>query len=179
MTEIIQEFKMICDTKQYHKFFNYDINSINYIKLILYEIYDDIPEEIEEFLNKTIYKLNEDRNQDKLRKQLILRDKGCIVSNKHYNMCEVAHIHPFKDSTENEKYDINNVMLLGSDIHKIFDKYLWSINPDTYQIELSEKCRNEESYQMNPYDKKQLYLPKEMRPYLQMHYNEFKNRNNI
>ena len=64
-------------------------------------------------------------------------------------MCEIAHIHPFNECLETQKYDPNNVILLGAHLHKIFDKYLWSINPETCKIELSEKCKNDTSYQIN------------------------------
>jgi predicted restriction endonuclease len=46
--------------------------------------------------------------------------------------CEAAHIVPV---AENGEYILFNGLLLGANIHKTFDKFLWSINPKTLMIE--------------------------------------------
>jgi len=33
-----------------------------------------------------------------------------------------------------KNFDINNCLLLSSNLHKTFDKYYWSINPNTLNV---------------------------------------------
>ena len=36
--------------------------------------------------------------------------------------------------TKNDKYDIDNAILLSSNLVKTYNKNLWTINPDTFRI---------------------------------------------
>ena len=87
-------------------------------------------------------------------------------------MCEACHIIPFSESNN---FDIDNGLLLNSNLHKLFDKYYWSINPETLCIETSDKC--------NTYDCITLYKNKHLEilqkfnktiEYLKEHYKQFK-----
>ena len=64
----------------------------------------------------------------------------CVISG---NICDVeleaAHIVPYAESGS---YDLSNGLLLTSNFHKTFDKYLWAINPDTLQIEVAKDDSN-------------------------------------
>ncbi len=59
----------------------------------------------------------------------------CVISG---NVCDVeleaAHIVPYAESGS---YDLSNGLLLTSTFHKTFDKYLWSINPNTLLVEVA------------------------------------------
>ncbi len=59
----------------------------------------------------------------------------CVISG---NICDVeleaAHIVPYAESGS---YDLSNGLLLTSNFHKTFDKYLWSINPTTLCVEVA------------------------------------------
>lgn len=93
------------------------------------------------FLLENIYdiKLIENKgkrlNQQEFRKQLIDKYKKCIITNSDCLIeLESAHIIPLN---ENNNYDINNGLLIKSNLHKTFDKYYWSINPDNLKIEIN------------------------------------------
>ena len=61
------------------------------------------------------------QHQNKYRNDLIKRYKSCIVTGKHASICEASHIIPFMECTNEQKYDINNGLLLCSELHKLFD----------------------------------------------------------
>ena len=75
--------------------------------------------------------------QKRFKKDLLERyNNKCIISN---NDCkdelEAAHIIAV---SEHGSYDVDNGLLLSSNLHKTFDKYYWSINPNTLVIEIKE-----------------------------------------
>ena len=84
--------------------------------------------------NIAIIKNNKKRlDQTNFRKKLLKKfNNKCIVTNE---TCDdeltAAHIIPL---CENENYDIDNGLLLSETLHRTFDKYKWSINPDTQTI---------------------------------------------
>jgi len=113
--------------------------------------------------------------QEEFRKKIIDRDKQCIVTNSHSNMCEACHIIPYCDCDDNNKYDVNNGILLEAGLHKLFDKYLWSINPNTNKIEVSKQLLNDNSYDLiNKHHGKVLNFNNNMKNNLITHYNKFK-----
>lgn len=90
----------------------------------------------------------EKRKDDKFIKDVRSRyNNVCIMTGT--DMCQVCHIVPFSECKENEKYDVNNGILLRDDIHRLFDKKEIKINPDTFVIEVSEstmKNNNRRTY---------------------------------
>ena len=50
---------------------------------------------------------------------------------------QVRHIIPFSQSKDDEKYNINNGIVLRDDIHTLFDKREIKINPYTLCVEIS------------------------------------------
>lgn len=113
--------------------------------------------------------------QNELRKQIIIRDKKCVLSGANHECCEVAHIKSFSNCTPYEKYDIQNAILLRADLHKLFDKYLWSINPKTSKVEISSKINKESSeyYPINNHKNKKVNLSKKQLKFIIMHYKIF------
>ncbi len=80
------------------------------------------------------------QEQEDFRKNLINRDKKCVVSQKHIaKECQACHIIPYAEGGD---YSINNGLLIANTFHKLFDDYIWSINPDTYTIDIL--CDDEE-----------------------------------
>lgn len=72
--------------------------------------------------------------QDEFRKNLIIRDKKCVVSQKHIaKECQACHIIPF---SEGGSYSISNGLLIANTFHKLFDDFYWSINPKNYKIDV-------------------------------------------
>ena len=109
--------------------------------------------------------------QQEFRKKILdLYDSKCIVSG---NDCiielEACHIIPV--STE-EDYSLFNGLLIERTKHVTFDKHLWSINPDTFIIEVS----GENSGSIKKYEGRRLKLSDndELKSNLRKHYSFFK-----
>lgn len=112
------------------------------------------------------------RYQKELRALAFNRYSGaCVISGEKKSMLlEVAHIKPVKDCVNiNEKKDINNTLLLWIDIHRYFDDYRISINPQTCTIEVNKK--NEDNKWLLKYDGLKLKcLNADMKKYIEHHY---------
>ena len=106
-------------------------------------------------------------SQNEFRIELINKYKSCIVTDNPSVECEAAHINPVKNDGD---YFINNGLLLNCCIHKTFDLYYWSINPDTHIIEVNEKYNTT----INKYKDKQLNLDPSLYNNLLLHYTEYK-----
>ena len=79
----------------------------------------------------------ERRKDHDFRKNVLARYNGhCIITG--VNMpCQVCHIKPFAKSSEKEKYDTNNGMVLRTDIHTLYDNKKIIIDPETRRVIVS------------------------------------------
>ena len=110
--------------------------------------------------------------QQNFRKQLEKRYKKCIVTGKGSDVYEACHIIPYSESDYRKMYDVNNGLLLSSELHKLFDKFLVSINDDKFV--LSKKILNDISYaEYKKYNGVQLFLNNETLKNLESHYKKF------
>ena len=75
----------------------------------------------------------------------------CIITQCPIYVCQVCHIKPFAECNYNEKYDINNGIILRNDLHCLFDKHLLKINPNTMYVELDKIILSDMT--MNEYHK--------------------------
>jgi len=111
--------------------------------------------------------------QSKFKKQLEKTYKKCVISNRDMDLCEACHIIPFSESNNAQMYDVNNGLLLSSDLHKLFDKYNLSIN-ETGKVVLSDDILIKKSYSdYHKYDGIQLKLNSETLKNLKVHYNKY------
>ena len=110
--------------------------------------------------------------QEKFRDDLIEKYEGkCVISGSPcLEEIEAAHIKPVKDNGE---YVADNGLLLKADLHKTFDKYFWSINPDTLILE----CKKNKLGEFRKYEGKKLYKLDDIKTqmYLRHHYDIFTN----
>ena len=108
-------------------FFNYPNPNIfaTDLDLLLQTAYTDI---------KIIQDSNVRLSQSGFRNGLInLYGGKCVVShNDSLEELEASHIVEVKDGGDS---DLSNGLLLEANLHKTFDKYLWTINPDTLMVE--------------------------------------------
>jgi superfamily II DNA or RNA helicase/IS1 family transposase len=76
-------------------------------------------------------------NQTKFRNNALIRfDNKCLITEtSQTETLEAAHIVSNSDSKTAEDSYNDNAILLRSDLHKLFDKYLFSINPETMKVE--------------------------------------------
>lgn len=160
------------------KFNNKELDNYIYNKYKNFDYEDeDIFQFDLEFLLNNIYnikivdtKLKRMGQQEFRQKVLELYDKKCIVSG---NDCiielEACHIVPVAIQ---EDYSLDNSLLMERNIHITFDKYLWSINPDTLMIEVSgNNCGS-----IKKYEGIKLNLHDDVKFNLREHYNIFKSK---
>ena len=146
--------------------YNHLMNDTKYnleeIEFTLYDLFEYEPK-IE------LYEIREKRlKQEQFHKQILERDKQCIISTKFSKVCQACHIIPFSICTEEQKYDSNNGLLLSADIHLLFDDYLLSINPIRSCVVLCNELLNDIHY--NIYHNKKIILNNIQLNYLKHHW---------
>jgi putative restriction endonuclease len=108
------------------------------------------------------------KDQQTFRKDLIDRYSNCIITGCNEIVCEACHIIPFSTCEDEDKYSINNGLLLRSDLHNLFDKGYLKINPTTLTVEISEELfydkLTKSSYEQ--YNGKKLKIHKNSIPHL-------------
>ena len=72
------------------------------------------------------------------KKQLIDRYQCCVISKNTEETCDAAHIIPYSKLTIDNKYDINNGLLLRTDLHRYFDTKILKINPLTLIVSFNK-----------------------------------------
>ena len=137
--------------------------------------YNNIIQKIKEKNNDSVYINTNIRNpqlQNEYRKAIIQRFNKCIISDYDSEVCEAAHIVPFSES---ENFEIDNGLLLNCVLHNLFDKYYWSINPDTFCIEIFKPDTSNIYSILKEYDNKYIEILKEypkIKEYLKNHYDK-------
>ncbi len=117
-----------------------DYNLLNYgsyddFELDLYFLIETL------YSNYKIFKNKQERvEQEKFRRDLINKYRKCIITGSTcLTELEAAHIVNFRDGKSSDGINnIDNGLLLKSNIHKTFDDNLWTINPKTLIIEVKE-----------------------------------------
>ena len=122
---------------------------------------------------------NRERRKKEFSNEIRKRDKCCIVTGKSKDTCEAAHIIEFCNAKEDEKYDLNNAILLQAGIHKSFDRYYWSINSNSRVVVSKKALDNKENYLITEYDGKKVNLNNEQLKYMKTHYKEYIKKNNL
>lgn len=119
------------------------------------------------------------KGQGLFRKRVIEIDKICNVTNVEFtNLLIASHIKPWKGSTNIERLDGNNGLLLSPHIDKLFDKFMISFSNDGYIIiyddivyEVLEKWNIDYKQKYYNFSKKRIY-------YLEKHREVCEERNN-
>jgi len=111
------------------------------------------------YIHQNNNKNNVIRNDRQFRNDVSAKyNNKCIISNNDIMMCEIAHIIPFCKANEFEKYDVNNGLVLSSELHKLFDKKLLRINPDTQLVEIDNILLQNTKNNCNNYHNKKVIL---------------------
>ena len=133
---------------------------------------------LKKYIHNPVETLNETteerlKRQDTIyRKKVIEKYNTCMITGKDIEVCQVAHILPFKDSNEEEKYDSENGFLLSADLHMLFDNknFDLKINQDGYII-FSDNILNKKSMiEYHQYNNKKLNLTEKNKYYLKKKY---------
>lgn len=97
-------------------------------------------EDAREFaLRSIIYR----RGQGNFRRDLLLAyDNACVITGCRVSeVLEAAHIIPYKGPNTN---NVQNGLILRSDIHLLFDLFLLAIQPDTHRVRVSSTLQKTE-----------------------------------
>ena len=136
-------------------------------------------EDIEDERQKIIASIVRRRGQSEFRRKLLTAYKGrCPISDCDAEVAiEAAHIFPYQGTETNH---ITNGLPLRADIHTLFDLYLLSVQPDSYEVviapELIETCYQEFSGRKLSLPTDELALPS--REALRKHYKKFLEKHN-
>ncbi|QTN38185.1 DUF3427 domain-containing protein [Cryomorphaceae bacterium] len=87
-----------------------------------------------------------------------------------------SHIVPWSESTENERLDVNNGILLSPNIDALFDSHLISFSNEG-QILLSDKTEQEDLKALGVHSDIKIKVPSKARPYLEKHRRRFYDKN--
>ena len=117
--------------------------------------------------------------QNKFRRDLINRYGACIITGYGDQVCEACHIKPFVLCNDKEKYDIDNGLLLNVLLHKLFDNFMISINPETLQIEIHNNLDKKMYDFVWEHKNKILKINKNSKKYLKFHYEIYKNNQSV
>ncbi len=157
--DIIKIIKHL-DNKELDKIYNELIIKYNKhdVDFILYNEKKYIYEEKKE--------INDRRYQDKFRKELIKKYGKCIITGKNAEICEAAHIIPY---SEHVNYDINNGLLLCRELHTLYDRNKFIIDPEKQIIIFNDEILNDESYnEYNKYNNTKINLNKKTLNYIKL-----------
>ena len=109
-------------------------------------------------------------DQFAFRQKLLKKYETCVITGHSFHRSDACHIKPFSICSEEEKYDISNGIILDSGIHKLFDKYMLTINPSNSQIEIKKHVSNIDK-SLEKYDGKKIdVLDSLTLKYLEHHY---------
>ena len=139
---------------------SYSLNDIEVYFMLKYNININTYE----FVNKRI-------GQTEFRNNLIERFQRCIITNSE--IFDACHIVPFSLSNN---MDVNNGILLNKCHHDYYDKYYWSINPHTYQIDINYNKISSDDFFIQILLKTDVQFLRNyplMKPYLILHYESY------
>lgn len=119
-------------------------------------------------------------SQGSFRRLLLLDRHQC-------NLCDItttavlraSHIKEWSDSSREERIDSNNGLLLCANHDALFDRHLISFEPDTGALCISASINAEQRSSLNLPDSFNLSLSDSMKSYMQIHYNKFKDKENM
>ena len=112
------------------------------------------------------------------RKQIIEKWKGkCPITNIDVKSILISsHIVPWSQSTDEERLDVNNGILLSPNFDSLFDKHLISFQ-DNGEILVSKKISNQNKINLNLKDEIRIPIDEKMIPYLKRHREKFYENN--
>jgi len=130
------------------------------------------------FINKITLVLKETRPcQNVFKNKLVKKFNCCPISKMNNKICEAAHILPFSICNDEQKYDINNGILLSSNLHKAYDKGYFIIDEITCKIKINYNILKKDNInnldEIDLLDKNNYYIEAldtiECKKYLKMH----------
>jgi len=88
------------------------------------------------------------KGQSKLREKLVVKYQKCQITElKHPELLIASHVKPHSLSNEEEKYDLNNALLLSATFDKLLDLGLMTFDKNDYLL-FSDILPNEDIYKL-------------------------------
>lgn len=108
----------------------------------------------------------------KMRDKVVRTYGKCVLSDEKKLTClDVVHIKPICECKRREKESYNNVLLMWTDLRKYFERYDFTIHPETFRGVIFDECPDHEWLADNIYE--YIYLQKKSIKYIKYHYNKF------
>jgi hypothetical protein len=108
--------------------------------------------------------------QTKFRNDLVNKYKNCVITGNGELLCDACHIVPYYVSNDNNIY---NGLLMDTSIHRLFDLYLISIDPNTMRVSISDKLDKSMYGNVWRYNNAKINIDRRSTQYLKIHYNIF------
>lgn len=110
--------------------------------------------------------------QHTFRESIYNRYKSCVVTGDPVITCEACHIEPYSNTKNN---NTNNGLLLTASLHKLFDKYYFTIDANTLVCIFPDKVLKDPDYKnfVKYHNKKISDLSSETKSYLIGHNKRF------
>ncbi len=107
-----------------------------------------------------------------------------LLERHHCNLCDISttsvlrasHIKEWSESSRKERIDANNGLLLCANHDALFDKHLISFEPDTGDICISSSIDAEQRAALKLSESYKLPMSDRIKPYMQIHYKKFVNK---
>jgi predicted restriction endonuclease len=101
----------------------FDIEDVNIVQKLKFPKLD---------LNKYLTTIRSRSTQ--FRTKIIETYNNCALTNINNTLCDAAHILPYCDCNDIEKYDTHNGILLSKNMHSAFDKNYFKIDEHTCRV---------------------------------------------
>jgi hypothetical protein len=138
--DFIKKSKLEHNLTYIHGIQLYDKISVDFF---MYDLYGyEYDEKIEGSISSSLQKNR--IGQQNFRECLIQRYNNCIITRDEPIFCEACHIIPYNKS---KNCYIDNGILLTASLHKLFDKYLMTIDSQTHSVIFSDKLINNHNYE--------------------------------
>jgi putative restriction endonuclease len=116
------------------------------------------------------------RGQGRFRDDLWRIWGGCDLTRCRLSeLVQAAHIKPWSESTDTERLDPHNGLLLLPTVHAALDAHLITFDPDDGELIMSDSLSSEGATAMGVHSDMRLSkIPEQTRSYLQHHANAFR-----
>jgi hypothetical protein len=114
--------------------------------------------------------------QGEFRRKLLERHgKCCLIGLRHASLLVASHIKPWRDSTNAERLDVENGILLSSSIDRLFDSHLISFD-ENGELAISPEIDAEGIKRLSIEEGMKIQMSKSAEKYMRIHRSEFEKK---
>lgn len=119
-------------------------------------------------------------SQGAFRRLLLLERHQCQLCNiTTTSVLRASHIKEWSESTKEERMDAENGLLLCANHDVLFDRHLISFDPEYGNICISESLGDQQRESLQISDSLNIEISDRMKTYMKLHYQKFKDKENL